>query len=122
MNNPAASPLPKKSPLCAENKATDMAMTRGIQASLVNSPMTTNAAQKNSANITSANDVVEPIWKGSANLGARLAKCVSLSNPCFTSINEPAPNRKTNRAKANAFSDTLVLNNLFIDDLNWGAI
>src|SRR5512141_279135 len=60
-NIPAASPLPKKSPPKAENKATDMAITNGIQASLVNKPMITNAAQKNSAKTTRANDVVEPI-------------------------------------------------------------
>lgn len=114
INSPAASPLPKKSPLCAENNATDIAMTKGIHASLVKRPMITNAAQKNSAKTTRANDVVEPMWNGSANFGARLEKCVSLSKPWFTSIAKPAPNRKTSSAKANAFSDTLVLNNFFI--------
>jgi hypothetical protein len=59
-NIPAASPFPKKSPPMAENKATAMAITNGIQASLVNKPMITKAAQKNSAKTTRANDVVEP--------------------------------------------------------------
>lgn len=60
-NIPAASPLPKKSPLFAENSATDIAITNGMQASLVNKPSMINAAQKNSAKTTSANDVVEPM-------------------------------------------------------------
>jgi hypothetical protein len=58
--NPAASPFPKKSPPIAENKATDIAINSGIQANLVNKPSIINAAQKNSAKTTRANDVVEP--------------------------------------------------------------
>lgn len=51
-----------------------MAIIKGIVASLVNSPRITNAAQKNSANTTSASEVVEPIFKGSENLEALSAK------------------------------------------------
>lgn len=69
-NSPAASPFPKKSPPMAENNATDMAITSGMQARRVNKPSITNAAQKNSAKTTRANDVVEPMWKGSENFGA----------------------------------------------------
>src|SRR5215216_793930 len=60
-NKPASSPFPKKSPLFAEKRATDMAMISGIQASRVNKPSMINAAQKNSAKTTRAKDVVEPI-------------------------------------------------------------
>jgi hypothetical protein len=69
-NKPALSPLPKNSPLCAKNKATDMAMMSGIAANRVNSPRIIKAAQKNSANTTMDKEVVDPIWKGSANRGA----------------------------------------------------
>jgi len=120
-NNPAASPLPKKSALWAENKATDIAMMSGTHANRVNSPMMIKAAQKNSAKTTSASEVVGPMWKGSANFGARDAKWVSLSKPCFTNIKVPTPNLKTNKAKPKAFSETLVLNSLFIQIMNFGA-
>ena len=60
-NKPAASPFPKKSPLLAEKSATDIAITSGMDASLVNKPITINAEQKNSAKMTRANDVVEPM-------------------------------------------------------------
>ena len=60
-NKPALSPTPKKAPLCAKNRATDMDIIRGIQAKRVNNPRIINAAQKNSANTTKDRDVVEPI-------------------------------------------------------------
>lgn len=51
-----------------------MAIIKGMVASLVNNPRMTNAAQKNSANTTSASEVVEPMFNGSANLDALSAK------------------------------------------------
>jgi hypothetical protein len=65
-NKPASSPLPKKSPWCATNNATDIVIINGIQASLVKRPSIINAAQKNSAKIASDNDALEPMPKGSA--------------------------------------------------------
>ena len=58
--NAAISPLPKKSALCTLNKATDMQMMIGTEASLVNKPITMNKPQKNSANTTSNKEIVLP--------------------------------------------------------------
>jgi len=73
--------LPKKSPWCATNNATDIVMINGIQASLVKRPSIINAAQKNSAKIASDKDALEPIPKGSAKRPAFSEKCINLSNP-----------------------------------------
>jgi hypothetical protein len=113
-NKPAASPTPKKAPLFAMNKATDIAIISGMQAIRVNKPRIINAEQKNSANTTKERDVVEPIWKGSANLGAFCAKCISLSRPWLIIIDKPTPRRRTSMAKEKALSEVLVLNNFLI--------
>jgi hypothetical protein len=73
-NKADSSPLPNMAPLSEKNKATDMAIINGMVANLVNNPNIINAAQKNSANTTKANEVVDPILNGSANLLALSAK------------------------------------------------
>jgi hypothetical protein len=113
-NKPALSPTPKKAPLWAKKRATDIAMISGMQASLVNNPRIMNAEQKNSANTTREREVVEPICKGSANLGAFCAKSINLSSPWLIIIEEPTPTRRTSIAKEKALSEVLVLNNFLI--------
>lgn len=91
-----------------------MAITNGMVASLVNRPRMINAAQKNSAKMTSDKEAVEPTSKGSAKLLALAEKVWSLGKPCCIMINEPAPNRRRSRATLNVPSETFVLNSFFI--------
>ena len=63
------------------NKATDMFMISGIQASRVKRPSMINTEQKNSAKIVKDKEAVEPIPKGLAKLPAFWEKCSNLSNP-----------------------------------------
>ena len=77
--------------------------------------------KKNSAKTTMDREAVEPILKGSANFGAFWAKCINLSSPCWTSINDPTPTRNMNAEKEKAFSETLVPKNFFIGKFEFAA-
>ena len=89
-------------------------MISGMAARRVNKPSIINAAQKNSAKTINANEVVEPIWKGSEKREALSEKCTSLSKPWFTNIREPAPKRNSSVAIVKAESEVFVLNIFFI--------
>ena len=79
-NNMGNSPLPIniKAPLFIIKKAYHITIIIGMQAYLVNNPINTNKAQKNSAKITKAATILPLIPKSCGMLAAVLLKAINL--------------------------------------------
>ena len=90
-----------------------MAIISGMQAKRVRNPTIINAAQKNSAKMTSDMEVTDPILKGSVKVSAREANLVNFEYPCGI-INAPNPILSIKVAMLNEAAEHFVLNSFFI--------
>ena len=99
------------------NKATNIAITKGMQANLVNNPSIKSMAQKNSAKITNTRDTVLPSPMKFINLFCIELKFVILLKPCIR-MRMPKPTRKINNAvftaPAEYFDDNKLLIKCFL--------
>lgn len=112
-NKPAWRPSLKISPWLTLKSATDIEMTNGIAASLVNNPRTINILQKNSAKITRDKDMVLPIPRKFIKVLCFSGNWTNLVYP-WGIISTPEVTRSINIARLNAQSLHEIDNSFFM--------